>query len=117
MLKVVLVAMLAYLPMMGQDKPLVDHWLTLSQAAMIAAQGADTVTTIRASRAGGVETNPLGLQGVIAAKSIVVPVAIWGQRRSAREHSRAAKWMMVINWAVSGEIGWAAWHNSRLSSR
>lgn len=111
----ILIAAMAYMPLMAQDAP-VSRWLTLSQGALVAGQAADAITTIRGVRLGYQEANPLGANGVLVAKAALTPLTIWEQRRVARAHPKAAKWMAIINWAVAGEVGAMAWRNARLVS-
>lgn len=76
-------------------------------------QVADSVTTLRAAPYSP-ELNPLGNRGAIIGKALVTPAIVFFERRAIRRAPRAERWFAVLNFGLSFEMGWAAWHNSQI---
>ena len=98
-------------PTMKKPKP--PRLLWGSMAALIAAQGADTWTTL-ACRPGCYERNPLGLGRAMAIKWTATPALLVAEHYAAKDHPKRARWFVVVNAGLSLEFGWAAWHNAKL---
>jgi len=89
---------------------------TVSQVSLAASNAADAAATLYVGNR-GVESNPLGVNGVLVAKAVFVPLMIKLERRAVRRNPHAAKWFTLLNFGISGEMGYAAQHNARLVQR